>query len=141
MSPVSGSLSAIELGVASPRTGRRATETDSELEPLAPSLSATDSVIVCDPSTRYDEVPVIVAPDAERVDGVVLPLPQSISAFHGASDPGSVKLPDTETASPERIDSGVVAASDTVGATLPMATACTELFSQPKASLTTSVAV
>src|SRR4051812_16699360 len=128
MSPVSGSLSAIELGVASPRTGRRATDTDTELEPLAPSLSVTDSVMVCDPRTRYDEDPVIVAPDAERVDGVVLPLPQSISACHGASEPGSVKVPDTETASPDRIESGDVAPSDTFGATLPMVTVCAVLF-------------
>ena len=93
------------------------------------------------PSARKVDDPVIAAPDAFSVAGVVVPFPQSMSECHAASLPGSVKLPDTPTASPERIDVGVVAAKVTVGVTLATVTVCIEFFCQPKASVTVSVAV
>src|ERR1041385_1197407 len=83
----------------------------------------------------------MIAPDALNVPGTVVPLPQSSSECQGASEPGSEKLPFTPTDSPDAIDSGVVAFRETVGATLATATSCCTLFSQPKASLTTRVAV
>lgn len=64
-----------------------------------------------------------------------------MSECHAASLPGSAKLPDNPTASPERIDVGVVAATVTVGVTLATVTVCVEFLSQPKASATVSVAV
>src|SRR5207249_8138756 len=100
MSPVGGSLSAIDFGVASPMMGRRATVTLNELDPVASSLSMTDNATVYVPIVRNFDVAVTVAPDAFNVDGVVVPFPKSRTACHGASDPGSVKLPLTPPTSP-----------------------------------------
>ena len=83
----------------------------------------------------------IDAPDCDCVADVDVPFPHAMTDCHGASLPGSVKLPATLTASPERIESGVVALSDTDGATLAIVTARDVVFCHPNASLTVSVTV
>src|SRR6266566_852905 len=131
----------IASGLPSATTARRPTFTLIECEPAAPSLSVTVSVTVYAPAARYVRVPVMLAPEAVNVPGTVAPLPQSSNDCHGASEPGSVKVPLTPTDWPDTIDRGVVAFSETVGATLATVTVCDAVFCQPNASLTTSVAV
>ena len=57
--------------------------------PTAPSLSVTVSETVYVPMVKNDDVPLTDAPEASRVDGVVVPMPQSRTAGHGESEPGS----------------------------------------------------
>ena len=86
-------------------------------------------------------MPVIDAPDCAWVADVEVPFPQAMTDCHGASFPGSVKLPATLTASPDKIETGDVALSVTEGATLAIVTVRVSVFCHPNASLTVSVTV